>query len=290
MKKLKLILLLSIFSITAHAQEEPAAFAVETQFNLWNFKTQDSAYVFADVAYVRENPNLQAEITDSLSQGNQVMIKSEGYNGQTIRGFYAPWHEISYVKNNQKKKGFIWLGLLALDASRNEKGELFIYGFSKSRILQGSEARSFECELKVFNPQHEFLTKEIIHAEINGQSGTETKIMSGMGLKNIRNIHKMAFLAEACGIPSLSYYFAWNGTNLIHLPETKSVSDAGVFYLEESLVFPSQHQGKSGMIYKNSLDGENTSTDPDKPKYKETKTQVEYSWDGKIISEIMNMN
>lgn len=289
MKTLTFLILFTVLSIFTRAQEKAAAYALNLEFNLWNFQKADTAYIFADVAYIREYPNLKAQVLDSLTHGNQVIINSEGYNGNTIRGFNAPWHEVNYIKDNQQKKGFVWLGLLALNGSKNKEGELFISGFKKFTPATEYAFEYYESELKVFNKQQEFITREIFHAEVNGQTGTETKILSGMGLQNIQNIHRLAFLGEACGISSQYYYFAWNGTNLIHFPEKMTVADAGSFYHEEIILFPSEHKGDSSMIYKNIIDAENSSDDLDDPKYKETKSQKKYSWDGKVLSEILRM-
>ena len=287
--KSTLLLLFSILSLMVQAQEEPAAYAVQQEYNLWNFQKWDTAYVFADMAYIREYPNLQAQVIDSLSHGNQLVINSEGYNGDIIRGFYAPWHEVKYIKDNQQKTGFIWLGLLALNGSKNNEGELFIYGFKKFKPATAYTHDYYESELKVFNNQEELITKETFHAELNSQTGTETKLLPGMGLENIQNIHRIGFLGEACGISSQYYYFAWNGKNLIHFPDKMTISDAGVFYYEETILFPSEHTGDPSMIYKNIIDAENISEDFDNPNYIETKRQKKYVWDGVILSEIITM-
>lgn len=287
--KSSILLLFSVLSIFAKAQGQAMAYALDQEYNLWNFQKSDTAYVFADIAYIREYPNLQAQVIDSLTQGNKVIISSEGYHGNTIRGFYAPWHEVNYIKDNQQKKGFVWLGLLALNGSKNNDGELFIYGFKKFRPATTCSSEYYESELKVFNKQEEFITKEIFHSQVNSQSGTETKVLSGMGLQNIQNIHRLAFLGEACGIPTQYYYFAWNGKNLIHFPEKMSVSDAGVFYHEETILFPSEHKGDPSVIYKNIIDAENNSENLDNPRYLETKSQKKFVWDGKVLSEIITM-
>lgn len=288
MKKTLFLIVFTILSLSTHAQDEAAAFELNQEFNLWNFQRGDQAYVFADVAYIRDYPSLESKVIDSLAEGHQVVIRSEAYNGNTIRGFYAPWHEVTYTKDKKQAKGFIWLGLLAFNGSRNEAGELFIYGFKKYRTNNGYSPY-YESELKVFNKKQEFLTKEIFHAEVNGQSAIETKILSGMGLENIQNIHRVSFLGEACGIPSRSYYFAWNGTNLIHFPEKMNVSDGGIFYHEETILFPSEHKGDPKMIYKNIIDAENISEDYENPTFIETKHQQEFTWDGRFLSEIIRM-
>ena len=79
--KSSLLLLFCVLSIFAKAQEKPAAYALDEEYNLWNFRKADTAYIFADLAYIRDCPNLEARVIDSLIQGNQVIIKSQTRNG-----------------------------------------------------------------------------------------------------------------------------------------------------------------------------------------------------------------
>ncbi|MEQ7799673.1 hypothetical protein ABDJ41_07645 [Pedobacter sp. ASV1-7] len=81
-------LFFSSFSVLA--QEQPTAYVVETEFNIWNKKINDTAYVFADIAYIRDHPSLKGVILDSLTAGTNIIIKSEGYNKILIKDFYAP--------------------------------------------------------------------------------------------------------------------------------------------------------------------------------------------------------
>lgn len=289
MRKKALLFLFSMTFLLVRAQEQPAAYAVSDEYTLWNFQKGDTAYVFADVAYVRENADTKSKLVDSLQEGAMVVINSEGYNGSTIRGFYAPWYKISFVKGNVKKEGFIWLGLLALNSIQNQDGEQFIYGFKKFKPSTENSSSYYDAEIKVFDRENNCVARASYQAEVNDQTGTDTKILGGMGLKNIKNIHRSAFLGEACGIATHYYYFAWNGQELIHFPSKMTVSDAGVFYHDETILFPSEHKGDPTLIYKKIVDGENIDDNLDEPNYKETKSQKKYTWDGKTLSELIEM-
>ena len=100
MKTAILLLLALLISSKNFAQEIPAAYAVSEGFNFWNLQEGATAYVIADEAYIREYPSTSARLLDSVVLGTVVKIISIGYNDNIIRGFYAPWHQISYQKNN----------------------------------------------------------------------------------------------------------------------------------------------------------------------------------------------
>lgn len=280
-----MVVICCLFSLASFAQGEPTAYTQYEDYNLWNLHKADTAYVFAEQAYIRSAPSLKGTILDTLSAGQQVLISSDGYNSNTIRGIAAPWHEVTYLKGAQRKKGFIWLGLLALNGSRNSEGLLFVTGFKKLVPETSLKSAYYETALKVFNAQQQLLTSELYQTDSGGQLGTESKLLGGMGLQNIKNIHRFGLLSGACGVPSLFYYFAWNGTTLIRFPDKMSVSDAGVFYHEETLLFPSEHRGDPNLVYKRTVTGENTDDSLDEPIYKETKSQRTYHWDGSTLLE-----
>jgi hypothetical protein len=72
----------------------------------------------------------------------------------------------------------------------------------------------------------------------------------------LQNIYRISFSGEACGIPTFHYYFGWNGSKLLMLPEKMNVADADVFYHSEEFVFPSEKGGKPDMIVKKIEDAE----------------------------------
>jgi len=290
MKRFYLFLLCFFTLYSIHAQEEPIAYAVDNEFNLWGFNQSYTAYVFAEKAYIRDYPSLQSNLIDSLPHATPVIVTSEPYTGTVIRGFYAPWHEVKYLKNGQMHKGYIWLGLLALNATSNKQGHMFIHGFKRHHPSTEYNSAYYLAQLKVFNKANELIEVQDYHAEIDDQTFCDTKLLPSMGLENIENIHRIAFLGEGCGIPSYYYYFAWNGTSLIRFPDRMNVSDAGVFFIDESILFPSEHQEDRSTILKNKVEGENLDQDSDTPSYRETESQQIFIWDGYQLSELITMH
>lgn len=69
-----------------------------------------------------------------------------------------------------------------------------------------------------------------------------------MGLEGIQYIHRVGFHGEACGISTTHYYLGWNGENFVVMFSKSSVSDAGVSYYEEKILFPSEHNLEPGQL------------------------------------------
>lgn len=62
-----------------------------------------------------------------------------------------------------------------------------------------------------------------------------------------------------------------------------AVSDAGVSYYEEKILFPSEHNLEPGLIIKDIVQGEVIDYEAEELQYSETKHRQKYSWDGKRI-------
>ena len=282
-----LLFLLCLAAITLHAQEQPAAYALVDEYNLWGVNKGDEAHVFADVAYIRDYPSLKGKILDSLTVGTPITIRSDGYNQMLIKDFYAPWHKVEYHINGKLKQGFIWLGLVALKANRDKEGQLWLYGFNKYTNRSKDEEDLSLCEVKLLDQDNQYLGKTSYLVALNGQSYTESKVLGNMGLEGLKAIHRVAFMSGACGVPSDYYYLGWTGTDFIRLPGKSSVSDAGVFYYEEKLLFPSEHQLEPNLIIKDIIEGEVIDDSAEELNYKETKKREKYIWDGKDAKQLL---
>lgn len=283
------VVLLAVFSISVRAQERAAAYAVDEEFNIWNKKLNDTACVFADIAYMRDYPSLTGVLLDSLSAGTKVIIKSEAYNNTLIKDFYAPWHKVEYMIGTQKRSGFIWLGLLALGSNIDKEGKLWMYGFNKYLNRSNDEAHLSLCEIKVLDASLHIINRTSILITKGEQTYTEGKVLDNMGLAGLQAIYRIGFFSESCGVPTDHHYIGWTGTEFLDLPGKSNVSDAGIFYHEEKLLFPSEHKLGSSLIIKDINEGEVVDPDQKELTYKERKERVKYSWDGKIASQIIEM-
>ncbi|WP_316822620.1 hypothetical protein [Pedobacter gandavensis] len=282
-------LLIAISSLNGRAQEAPAAYVVAEEFNIWNKRINDTACVFADVAYLRDYPGLKGKLLDSLTAGTKVVIKSEALNNTFLKDFYAPWYKVEYTIGKQKRSGFIWLGLLALGSSRDQDGQLWMYGYNKYPNRSNDEANLALCEIKILDPSLRLVGRTTFLTEKGGQTYTEGKILNNMGLIGLQRIFRIGFLAEACGIASNHYYIGWTGTEFIDLPGKSSVSDAGVSYYEEKLLFPSEHKLASDLIIKDITEGEVIDPDQKELTYKVSKKREKYLWNGKMVSQLLEM-
>jgi len=281
------VLLIALLSFSTTRAQDAVAYVVNEDFNFWNLTSGQTAYVFTDNAYIRAYPNTDGQLVDSLPVGTAVKITSLAYNGNKVKGFYAPWHEVSYQRGGETKTGFIWLGLLALGHHVDDEGHQYIFGFERYGEERGDESAYYKCGVKLIGKGGELIAKHTVHCEYSYQSFIQSKLLPNMGLDGVKQIFRFDLQGEACGIPSTYYYVAWNGQQFIDMPSRYSISDGGIFYHEEALLFPSEHKKEANIIYKMIEDGEYE--DVDDPNVKITKKQEKYIWDGKVFSQLLEM-
>lgn len=241
---------------------------------LWYAEPGDTLKVYAEKAYIRQEPSLQAGIADTLYAGATVIIGKEAGKPLTMKGMTAPWKQVSYGQNRQ---GYIWLGLLAIN--NHTKNDLsFLYGIEKAITRKEEEPIKYLIRLKVLRNDQLLQMKEWT---VNGAEyavSSELKMLDDMGLENIQSIVRINFSGEACAIPTDYYYFGWTGKELLALPGKSNVSDAGAYNYEETILFPKEAGGQAGKIIKLQLT-EQFAEDMETVEKRSTTREV-YLWDG----------
>lgn len=217
-------------------------------FSYWNYEKGNQAIVSASMANVRSKPSLKGAVTDSLECGTGVQITSNPVNLTKLKGLDAPWFGVRYKKDGKEKTGFIWGGVLAIGSSADADGRIFLFGVHQEK--EREEMVQQQVSVIVLNAERKILTEKQFWRQVSGQSYYTCKLIGALGLKAVDNIFRMEFSGEACGIATNYFYYAWNGNELLELPGKTKVSDAGVYYYTENLLFPSEHKGKDDLIIK----------------------------------------
>ncbi len=278
------LLCLAMMHISLSSAQEAAAYEVVEEYNFYQVHDQKETLIFANMAYIREEPSTKSKLLDSLALGTALKyIGEDAINPTLIRGMKLPWYYIEYLVNGQKKRGYIWAGLLAIGSSVDKKtGNTFLHGFAWQN--QEEDNDYYWTELKVLDKNKQLLDTESFAYLPSSQSFSYNEITAANGLANSQNIIRVSFSGEACGIYTFDYQFSWDGKQLQALPKTSSVSDAGIFYYTEELVFPNTHKKGKQIIVKRIEQGESESDINDETVseviYKVEKSEEIYEWDG----------
>ena len=251
MKK-SFIVLLMLFVTFSYSQDE------YNHNYYWNFQDNTKAIVGFPTCYVRISPNIISNVLDSLQLGTEVMVKSTSESLHKLKGINVSWVDIEYKNQaGETKEGYVWKGLLALNYVKN--GTLtYLTTIDKIEKIKSQEYfnENFFITVKILNKENQLLDAFIIKKCLSESSYFQNKTIGHLGLSQLQNIYRISFSGEACGIPTFHYYFGWNGSKLLTLPEKMNVADADVYYHSEEFLFPSEKGGKPDMIIKKTEEAE----------------------------------
>lgn len=219
---------------------------VEYEDGVFHFEENKTQKIFTNETRVREFPNVQSQILDSLTTNQQVFILKKEENVLKLGERSANWYKITYQKDSQNREGYIWGGNLAV-GFRNKNGYDFLYGLTKT--VNKKSPNSGE-----FFPQNYASVKVLENNVLLDEVGFETGMGESLSfatfttesnhkLKNVEFTLKATVSGEACGIASYDQYILFKGKKLVALPQLMNVGDADVFYHSEEYVFPNDKGG-----------------------------------------------
>lgn len=255
-----------------------------TDYTLWDRGENATMMVFSNSAYIRSDADISSPVLDSLSIGDTVVVIKQTKQFNAVRNIYAPWAQIKYIKNKGRQTGFIWMGLLAVGFEKNDKNT-FLYGIERMEqttpAVEYSSGLSYNIQLKALNEGKLVATKEWKLKDEESMSYSEMKLLGNAKLENVQEVVRIMFGGEACGIPSNFYYEGFSGTAFLDLPGKMNVGDAGVFYHEETLLFPNETGGQPGKIIRLTKEEEvlEEETEKKKAKVKKSSKREVYNWE-----------
>lgn len=281
MKKLLLFLLFTNFIFSQDISSE-------NYFWGFNYGNADriEAVIGVKNCYVRQDSTANSQLLDSLQVGHKIKVIKNTNENLNIKGLNLSWVEIEYSKNNQIKTGFLWKGFIAVgNATKGNTTFLTTIDTKYSKKVQRDdyeyEGDFYRISVKAIDSENHIISEKSFSKELYESHFFQNSAISSWGLKELNAIYRISFSGEACGIPTLHYYFGWNGKEFLELPEKYDMGDAGAFYHTEEFVFPKEKGGQPNTIIKNIKEAENTDENSNTFDFLVTKTTEYYSWDGK---------
>ena len=243
---MKLKYLILIFLLTPLT----VLYSKEISIYHYSFIEGSETYLFGDNVRVRKEPEIKNDnIIDTLAVGDKLTIVQKTEKNMKIDGYKENWYKIRYKKNSRSLEGYVWGGFLSIGYS--VKGErLFLTGLKKFSADKGFIA---ECRLVEKSKVLSSVTFEPHYlSDGNNESVYEyivtTEIKSGMGLEGIDNICRIFFNFEACGYPRGNVWIGCSKDKLYYIGKDTSISEAGVFHVEEKYIFPAVNKTDKGTV------------------------------------------
>ena len=274
-----LIVALSFWQVNSFSQEKSG------HNYYWNEYSSYEAIIGAKNCYVRENPSINSKLIDSLQIGKPIKVLQSTENDLAIKGLKVSWVEIEYQNNlGTITTGYLWKGFVAVGFVKTNN---WTYLTTIDKVEKKIESKNYEVDnftisIRILDQKNGIIGQKIFKKEIADSHYFQNGSIGNLGLKKLKDIYRISFNGQACGIPSLYYYFGWNGKEFLELPEKYEIGDAGVFYHSENFVFPNERGGKPNYILKQVEEGVNEDDALEKNTYfiDVTKWTETYKWDG----------
>lgn len=258
------------------AQEEDYEYAN----GVFHFEENKTQKIFTDFTRIRQSPNVNAQILDSLQTNQQILILKQEETILKLGERRANWYKISYQKGDKTSEGYVWGGNLCV-GYRTKNGYDFLFGLTKTINKKDKEYPEIVIKQNIASikmVEGNTLIDEVSFDTGSGESlsyGT-FNIESNHKLKNVEFTLKAMVSGEACGIASYDQYVLVNDKKMIVLPQLMNVGDADVYYHSEQFVFPNDKGGiPNAFIFKM----EEMEKD-EKDREKKKNTSKIYLWDG----------
>jgi hypothetical protein len=225
------------------AQEEDYEYAN----GVFYFEENKTQKIFTDLTRIRQSPNVNAQILDSLQTNQQILILKQDETILKLGERRANWYKISYQKGDKTSEGYVWGGNLCV-GYRTKNGYDFLFGLTKTINKKDKEYPEIVIKQNIASikmVEGNTLIDEVSFDTGSGESlsyGT-FNIESNHKLKNVEFTLKAMVSGEACGIPSYDQYVLVKDKKMIVLPQLMNVGDADVYYHSEQFVFPNDKGG-----------------------------------------------
>lgn len=269
-----LLSILSLFILQLFsAQEEIYANGI------FGFEENKTQKIFTDWTRVRLEPDVNAEILDSLSTNQQVTILKKEDKILQLGERASNWYKVSYQKGDKISEGYLWGGNLCV-GYRNKNGYDFLFGLSKTEARKdkqsGQSFRQNIASIKVL--QENTVIDEVFFDTGSGESLSYAtfNMESNHQLKDVELTLKAMVSGEACGIASYDQYVLFSNKKLIALPQLMNVGDADVYYHSENFIFPNDKGGVPNAFVWKMEEMEKDENDKEKIK----RSSIIYLWDG----------
>lgn len=224
------------------AQEEDYEYAN----GVFQFEENKTQKIFTDFTRIRQSPNVNAQILDSLQTNQQILILNQDETILKLGERRANWYKISYQKGDKTSEGYVWGGNLCV-GYRTKNGYDFLFGLTKTISKKNPE---FDGVIQQNIAAIKMVEGNTLIDEISFDTGSGESLSYGTfiiesnhKLKNVEFTLKAMVSGEACGIASYDKYILVKDKKMIALPQLMNVGDADVYYHSEQFIFPNDKGG-----------------------------------------------
>lgn len=233
-----ILLICSILTLTQIVNAQSEDMRIVSSY--YTFESGSIQLLYGDKVVLRNAPNSVSEAIDTLSIGTEIKIIEKTEETMFINGLDSYWYKVKHGK----KSGYILGGLIALH--HIEIGDV------KYLVNIAARGELYFVRARVLKSDNSFYGHE---SNLN-TNGFYLEAFDNRGIEGIENMLVIQLNAEACGVDGGAIYLFNDGQRLIDAIHLASVSEAGLFWFNESLTFPTDEDGFENVVYYERKSGE----------------------------------
>lgn len=225
---MKLLIILLLIPLCTYAQNDHDDYLL----SIHEFEPGSTQYLFGNRVVLRDGPSKDALSMDTLDAGEEIKIVEKTQLYENYGGVEWPWYRV----NVDDKTGYILSGLISFNNVACEKGKYLV-------SMRKTEDKAYA--------RYRYLKND--GTLIEGETELETwmftaEVKDDPGLETIDDVLYISYYADACGVNGGGIYLFNDGEKLIEAIRLNSVSEAGLFWHHEQLIFPNDEEGVTARI------------------------------------------
>lgn len=230
MKRVSSIIFLLLTSVILYAGEP---------FFSNGFADGSATYIFGENVRIRTTPEIKENnVADTLNPGHEVFIIKNEEKTLALNGVSENWLYVKYKVSGKEKRGYVWGALLSIAWIKNGN-DLVLAGLRKYSDNSGLEA---ECRIiragKIISSVPVDLHYLPESKDLMYRYSVSMTLHDNRGLTGLEKIVNINCNYGACAYPFGNVWVGIAKGKLYYLAKDTGVSEAGVFHVEERVVFP----------------------------------------------------
>ncbi|MEI6123204.1 MAG: hypothetical protein WCQ95_06190 [Bacteroidota bacterium] len=284
--KLKLVLFFVILVCLGRAKV--AAQADTNVYYHGEFKNGARVFLFADKVNVRNADAPTGVIVGNLRIATPLTIISKSEETFELNGMLANWYLVGYYDSKDVYcQGYVWGNLISFATVQfTENGSSYYFLCAPtSKIKEGD----FTMTVKIVSNEAIVTSLDFrpIYTEMSSSAaftyGVSASKLDKGGFSNVSKLVALNFEYGACGYNNGDVLFFWNGSKLVEFAKATRVSEAGLYNVSYTLVFPQDAGGRANTLFVNQR---NLQYDPDSDDARVTSDityRYTYTWTGSAV-------
>ncbi len=197
-----------------------------------DFQNGVKYYLFGDNVQFRNRPNLTSDVLALLKIGTAITVIDKTDKTVPYNGIASHFYKVQYGD----QIGYVLGGLLSLEKKENNTHQ-FYFTYQKSEEQYSIIIRSLQKGGEINEATTLLQTNRFL-----------IELHDDRGVNGVDSILYISYISESCGVDEGGIYYFQTNNELKKVFEVAEISDAGIYWFAESLIFPEDKNGVPNKI------------------------------------------